>query len=1691
MFASQAAAMPITFNISQASMARVRSAVRAYFLANPVTMPVTFNISQASMAAARSAVRAYFAANPIPIPVTFSISQASMAAARAAVRAYFLANPVTIPLQFSTVQVAAAAAAAGALANAVGNVTNQAQRANRGWSIWGQNAGTVIHWIISGTAELLAVLVPATVAAASWAFVWVQGATNVYQHLNALFDATEALGQSAGQTYGEMLGLKGVWQQFQNEANKNVYQAFGEGIEVLREQFSNLAQTGYDVGQVFDTFMSKLVYDFSAAGGAGKTMNNLLADMVPDLTRVGEVFGNLGHGIASVAAQMPGLAELLLHFLAIALGAVSAIAQLASKFEVGGWSILTFAMAIEEFMRWGGLLVNILGKMGFATQDLGEKFLSWQRFSGVFLSLFQQIPLLVAGAISKFGELTMTIGRINGPLNAAGQNMLNFGENMKDNVKGPERLASGPDHRRAVGLAFLIDKIVTARTATQQFADSLVAAVESSSNFSAVNNASAALLKLNSAMGTAQEQVKLYNDGWKGISNAPVEQLSKISESIQSVSSHASVPGHQFLEWVDPLHDVAAAWDAVAGHESVAMANTQALAASQQKIRGVLTNVTQGATYLANTYHLSLPAAMELATQAGVKLTSNITGQGEAAEEARDKIEGLVLGYQDMGAPMSQVGNDMLALAIQSGEQGTKVQQVTQAWQNYMSLLTGGTSDLASFQQAMQNITNITSNTKFSLSQSTAGASLSVDQFAKSLQNFGKTGAQAWQNFDQVVGTSAPQLASWLMTANSLGAVTGPQVTQAMRDMIAQMLPFAKDSSTAATELGGLVQMAGGPAITSYQQLVKWTDQTKTSTSNLNGIIEQATKGMGNMAQIAENLGNVMNDDLTQMFDAAKIKAVGLQGAIDNYTDALEHDTQNTIAGQAARSGLIADMQKIGYTHEQAVTWVNAVAGGVHQEGAGMTATHAARQQMINDIQKLGNVLGPTNNDMGLSSGAIAKLAAEAASGKGQRAQLIQDIETLGQKANLTTGQIATMISKILNIPKSEAFQLLMNAKGQYSISGGVFPTPSGKAPTTPIGELTPVRQAVGGLIGGLGGPTDDKVPAWLSAGEYVVRASSVDKYGKHLFDALNAQKFAAGGFAQTGDASVFSGQYPYTAIDSFESTVASQLAGATLAALHKAQAAAASGGGGYAGPGGGNASANEALARSLFPFGSSQWQDFVNVVMRESGFSNTAMNPSGAYGIAQALPSSKYPLAGRPPSEGGSSNPTAQITWMFDYIKGRYGTPANAWAHEQCVPLSMDILTQRGWLSYDELQAGDETIGFNPATELSEWTPIRAIHLYDDAPLVRMSCKTWETVCTPSHRWAALHWKHVGRKGHEGRTKNEFRREHVFVETQHINSRYSLRLAAPAQTGEGAAAISEQEAELLGWVLGDGWVIWPKSRTPGSTHWRAQRGTRPSVRLGQSKPQGVKAIDDLVKGLMFTRTVRQQRPENLPAVTWEFHRPYSAELLERSGYDHKNPVPFVLSLSETQRTAFLRGVFGAEGSETTGGTFKGVGKHYAGNKTYPQADGPKQDAITLAVYLSGKRPGVSVWDDRHHGAVFGCAEPRPGGVVRETKPFIGGESVHREDAGRGPVWCVSTDLGTWTMRHGRHVMLTGNSAGWYDKGGLLMPGVTTAVNTTGRPETVLPNSGGINITFNGSQWPGPEQIQAFTLALTSAIAHA
>ena len=79
-----------------------------------------------------------------------------------------------------------------------------------------------------------------------------------------------------------------------------------------------------------------------------------------------------------------------------------------------------------------------------------------------------------------------------------------------------------------------------------------------------------------------------------------------------------------------------------------------------------------------------------------------------------------------------------------------------------------------------------------------------------------------------------------------------------------------------------------------------------------------------------------------------------------------------------------------------------------------------------------------------------------------------------------------------------------------------------------------------------------------------------------------------------------------------------------------------------------------------------SEFSCLVSLWNRESGWNAHAANPSGAYGIPQALPGSKMASAGA----DWRTNPATQIKWGLKYVQDRYGTPCEAWTFKRA----------RGW---------------------------------------------------------------------------------------------------------------------------------------------------------------------------------------------------------------------------------------------------------------------------------------------------------------------------------------------------------------------------------------------------------------------------
>jgi hypothetical protein len=273
------------------------------------------------------------------------------------------------------------------------------------------------------------------------------------------------------------------------------------------------------------------------------------------------------------------------------------------------------------------------------------------------------------------------------------------------------------------------------------------------------------------------------------------------------------------------------------------------------------------------------------------------------------------------------------------------------------------------------------------------------------------------------------------------------------------------------------------------------------------------------------------------------------------------------------------------------------------------------------------------------------------AGGTNTAARALQNQITFLERAHDKSAWMRTelgLLRAALLAIKSEKVAIRVSGQGSYTIQSGSIPGTS----------VHRTGAAAGWRVPGFGG--GDRWPAMLEGGESVVP--------KHLTPAVAPFLSAHGvpGFA-AGVVGSYSGTVPgLTGWVGRENTATIRAMSAAVEAAFKAGASSFAAAGTAGGPGGGAPSANAALARHMYPAYSSGpvWDAWNYVAMRESGWNQFARNPSsGAYGIAQALPPTKYPFAGQ---AAGGSNPAAQIGWMWNYMAGSYGGPIGAADHER-----------------------------------------------------------------------------------------------------------------------------------------------------------------------------------------------------------------------------------------------------------------------------------------------------------------------------------------------------------------------------------------------------------------------------------------
>jgi len=341
------------------------------------------------------------------------------------------------------------------------------------------------------------------------------------------------------------------------------------------------------------------------------------------------------------------------------------------------------------------------------------------------------------------------------------------------------------------------------------------------------------------------------------------------------------------------------------------------------------------------------------------------------------------------------------------------------------------------------------------------------------------------------------------------------------------------------------------------------------------------------------------------------------------------------------------------------------------------------------------------------------------------------------------------------------------------------------------------------------------------------------------------------------------------------------------------------------------------------------------------------------------------------------------------------------------CVDSETEVLSQRGWLTREQVHVGDKIFTFNTASATAEWQIVDGIFLAQDyaGEMVSIRGKRGrglDALVTPDHKWPVTSSYRSGKrwKGH-----NYLGREHttyLLKETRHLNTSDRIPLAAPLADDTGGP-YCDALVEIVGWVVTEG-------------HYKKNHGT--TIEISQSRtanPDKVRRIRDALDRLgarYHEFDAGLDREIRYFGLTGEWSRRIR-DLLP----DKRLTMPFLLDLSTSQKALLINTLVAADGCMM----------HE--NQTFVTGDSAASDAFQALCAMSGRPTKTSVRQSR-------CGLP---GSDQKTAP-IWTTTVKRvrhanvKDQQRatvpyeGIVWCPHTVNETFLARRNGRVYFTGNT---------------------------------------------------------------
>lgn len=312
------------------------------------------------------------------------------------------------------------------------------------------------------------------------------------------------------------------------------------------------------------------------------------------------------------------------------------------------------------------------------------------------------------------------------------------------------------------------------------------------------------------------------------------------------------------------------------------------------------------------------------------------------------------------------------------------------------------------------------------------------------------------------------------------------------------------------------------------------------------------------------------------------------------------------------------------------------------------------------------------------------------------------------------------------------------------------------------------------------------------------------------------------------------------------------------------------------------------------------------------------------------------------------------------------------------CFDTETEVLSQRGWLKYDEVTSDDLVYTRNLATGMGEWGKVNYVFVGEyDGPMMLMRNKThgMNARCTPHHNWIT-----------QNRTNG------IIGKTQAADLRTQHTLVTTAALEDGPG-LPEGMASAFGWIMAEGHY---------PPNWRTAIKISQSHRVNPLKCAEIGRVLDLIG---CTWSLKPNRPATKDEYVYIIRGEMAADVRANLMPD-KTIAPWVIaSMTKEDAEAFLEAYIDGDG-------WRSKTSRYIATKNPANAD-----AIEAIAALAG---------------YYTYRLSRPGGMmhvtIRKPRP-IRVEGMTREyEQHNGLIWCPNTDNGTAFFRRRGTTFMSGQT---------------------------------------------------------------